>query len=140
MKRFALPLLVLLAACGLVDLDGGVQEEPRVGVIAGFHTDDPRVDVPDSVQVATPFPVTMRTYGNGCVRRGGVEVEAGEDRVTLTPWDYVRFGETCSDELQTFEHEVVMQVEVAREVQVVVRGVRHPDGVSIEVEHIVVVH
>lgn len=132
-------LVAALTACSLVDPDPRAREETRIGAIAGFTAGDPRVEVPDTAAAATNFTVRVRTYGNGCVRKGGVQAETGDTGITLTPWDYVRVGETCTDELRSFDHEVFVRVEEPRELRVVVRGTQHPSGSLLEVERVVTI-
>lgn len=132
-------LVTAMTACSLLEPDPRSREEVRIGAIAGFTATDPRVEMPDSASAATNFSVRVRTYGNGCVRKGGVQAETGDTGITLTPWDYVRLGETCTDELRSFDHEVFVRVEEPGEIRVSVRGSQHPSGGIVTVERVVTI-
>lgn len=139
-RSFALLLLALAAsACSLVDPDTEPGEEARMGAIAGFAEGDPHIVVADSGRVSETVPVLIRTYGNGCVRKGGVQVETDGDRVTLTPWNYVRLETVCTDDLRIHDHQVLLSAETPREIRLVVRGTRQPSGEVLAVERTVTI-
>ncbi len=138
-RSAALLLALVGTGCSLVDPDTEPREEARMGAIAGFAEGDPHIVVPDSGRVSETVEVLIRTYGNGCVRKGGVQVEADGDRVILTPWNYVRLETVCTDDLRLHDHEVFLSAETPREIRVVVRGTRQPSGEVLAVERVVTI-
>lgn len=131
----ALTALSLLAGCDmLVEPEEGV----RTGVISFY--DDPAVAiVPETVDAGVPFDVSIRTYGNGCMRQGETAVQTGGAVVDVRPRDIHSGANVCTDILNIFEH--VAQVVLAEPGTAVVRfhGLQLPEDVPLTIERTVVV-
>lgn len=111
----ALGLALAVLASSTFSCSSGTapEEEQRVGLIAGFNQDDPRIQVPDTVDAGDSFLVEVSTYGNGCYRQGETEVEANGSSAVVTPWDYVDVsGRACPDILLEFLHQATIRFDL----------------------------
>ena len=133
----ALPLLVLgtLLACS------GTTEPSRsaevLGTIAGYHQDDPHVEVPETAQRGIPFTVAVTTYGNSCVSKVRTQVVQEPARATITPYDTSDADMACREALIALRHEATLQFSEAGAARVIIRGLERPSGRTITVERTV---
>lgn len=134
----ALGSMVLILGCSSAV---GLDQERRIGVIAGFNEDDPRIEAPDTVAAGEPFTVTVTTYGNTCVEKGDTEVRTQDLEATVTPYDFYTVGETivCGEVLNLFEHTVALTFAEPGTARVIVRGreSRSDDGLAVRREIVV---
>lgn len=121
------PAAIGLAVCaalvaGCQDATGP-QEILEVGVVGFFNEGDPYMEVPDTVDAGVPFTLVARTYGNSCVRLGPTDVVQGPSAAVVVPYDYtVLSGGPCQDELNSFDHEVVLVFSSEGSATVTVQG------------------
>lgn len=133
-STFMLALFAIPACSGLV----GPEEETRLGVISYY--DYPLVvTVPDTVQAGTPFEVSVRTYGGGCIRPNGTNVHVAGRLVKIVPYDVHSGHDVCPDVLATFDHEAMATVRQAGLAEIRFHGKAMPaDSTLIVVRHVVV--
>lgn len=119
MRWYLVMFLPLVVACS-----GATKPESAtvrvLGAIAGYNSDDPRIDV-------TPIPngalVTITTYGDGCHRVGETEVEVHGLEALITPYDYTApAGAPCTRQLITMEHEASVTFAGSGTARIIVRG------------------
>ncbi|MEJ2678090.1 MAG: hypothetical protein P8174_03325 [Gemmatimonadota bacterium] len=95
----------ILAGCGRVTGPGSdVLEQRRVGVI-DLYSQGIAVTVPDTVQAGVPFVVSVTTYGDGCDRQDGTDVQATKLLASVTPYDLHANSAVCTDVLKLFQHQ-----------------------------------
>jgi hypothetical protein len=104
----------LLAACSSATAGGG-RDEPA---LIRFGEQTARVDVPEAVAVGAVVPVTVVTFGGGCVRdaaRAQVapapQSNGGEVAVRL--FNRNTGADVCTDDLRYIEHRVAVPAAVA---------------------------
>lgn len=118
----------LIAACNALTADS-ILRERQPGRIT-FHSDTVVLVVPDTVQIATPFEVAIRTYGDGCVDEGDTQVITSGSLIEVIPFDIfvVRAGpnHVCTDILRHFPHRTMLQFLTAGEATVRARGRAYP--------------
>lgn len=131
----ALTALVLLPACDWVV---GPEEAARVAAIA-FHHDPVTVSVPDQVNVGTPFEVSIRTYGGGCVREGSTDVIVRGSTVDIRPYDIHTGQDVCTDILHVFEHAASLTLTAPGPAVIRFHGVEEPGRARIVVERTITV-
>ena len=126
MRVPSLALAALLAGCGSIF---GPGEERVVGIIGDFATDTPAIEVPSTVRAGENVTVTIHTgWRNGCARKGATEVQARGASVTVTPYDIVQEGGTCTQAPQQFTHTATFRFARPGTAQVLVRGRPSRDG------------
>ena len=136
MRSISIALSTLLLGCSspLTEPDDG-----RVlGAIAGYNTDDPRIEI-----MTTPGSATVKvtTYGAGCHSKGETEVQLRGREAMITPYDYVVTppGMGCTRQLLSFVHEATIKLGVSGPARILVRGVDDRRGETITVERTVVI-
>lgn len=77
---------------------------------------------PDTVQVGTPFEVSVRSYGGGCTRQGGTRVTANDFEALVEPFDVTDRADACTLELKLFTHRASVSFAKAGTTTVRVRG------------------
>ena len=128
-------LSVLLLACA--SSATGPDEVRVLGAIAGYNTDDPRIEI-----VAAPGSATVRvtTYGGGCHSKGETEVVLRRREAVITPYDYTAPpGTICTLQLLSFSHETTIDFDSSGPVRIVIRGADHRHRRTITVERSVVI-
>lgn len=100
-------LALLVAGCS-----GRAEAGPdrSLGVIA-FHGDPVVIEVPDTVPAGTPFDVSVRTYGDGCVTKGDTEVRQEGRTVNVRPYDVHSGAEICTLQLKMFDHRATVTLD-----------------------------
>ena len=136
----SLPLLLLTlalgssAGCRLI-ADNEIRRERQLGLIQYYH--DPLVvQIPETVAVASPFEVTVRTYGGGCIDQGDTEVSVVGQAAAVRPYDVfvtdLPPNYACTDELRLYTHRAHVRFEQAGPATVTVHGrVRPGDSVMV---------
>ncbi|HUF13959.1 MAG TPA: hypothetical protein VMN78_12720 [Longimicrobiales bacterium] len=107
MDRIAAGIIVMaVVACG-----GPTEPEPRkeIGIISFFH-DPVVINVPDAVEAAVPFEVSVRTYGGGCQTQGVTDVEVTGHRVDVRPYDIHSGHDFCTQPLRMFDHVAMVTI------------------------------
>ena len=134
---FTLALFATLGACSLEY--GYLQTVPATLEISDVDT--VVFVVPDTVQHAVPFDVSVRAYGGGCITKGPFDVLTPFDTVAvLNPYEIVRSGSgvVCTQELAIFTHSATLTFAQPGQVEVRVVG-RDRAGVSMSRTKLVVV-
>ena len=128
------PILILPFLSVALSCDGSldIREERRIGVIA-FQGDPVVVAVPDSVQAGESFAVSVRTYGGGCHREDGTEVEAMGRSADITPYDIYTRARICTSELRMFDHTATVILHEPGIAQITFHGQQMPEDQRISV-------
>lgn len=139
MRTGLVVLFSLLAACPAIT--GPDDVERRLGIIHFTDHDSVVFDVPDTVQRATPFDVSIRTYGGGCIRQGDTEVSRSGNVAEIRPFDFHALGNrVCTAELRHYNHRVTLEFGTTGSATVRARGIKSgPPAVEITRERSVVV-
>jgi hypothetical protein len=113
---------VAFSACAL---SGGSSERQLAVIDFGGGSDTVVFVVPDTVLKSTPFEVTVRTYGGGCVKQGDTEVSLTANVAEVRPFDSFPVGrQSCTLILRLFTHRATLQFNAAGSSTVRVRGRR----------------
>lgn len=125
--------ILLLGACNLFNdfSDNSSRWQVRPGAIV-FYGDTSAVGLAaDTVQAGVPLRVSATTFGGGCTRPAGMNVEVHGLEAVVMPLDSVYTpgpNEACTMELNEFDHSAEVIFEQAGEGRIVVQGVkRGPD-------------
>ena len=137
--RFAVAVVAVYIAAACIPSTEPVRFEEEIGFIKGFNLDDPRVVVPDTVDLGEPFTVTVTTYGGGCVSKGCTAVSAEGLLATVMPYDVMAQQGVCTAILISFEHEAILQFDQTGVARVVIRGRQAPSGEVISEEQSIIV-
>ena len=133
LRRLTAVLLLTGIAPAACDSPSESGERRQVAVIS-HYSDGPEVTAPDTVLQATPFVVSVRSYGNGCISPGGVEVESVPGGAAIRPYDIHSGDAICTDVLRLFTHEAeVVLTETGRN-RLLVHGRGLPSDSLIVVE------
>jgi hypothetical protein len=99
----------LAASCGVITAGEPWQSQPALVDFGG--TDSVVFTVPSTVDRATPFEVSVRTYGGGCIRQGDTEVAMiSPTTAEVRPSDLFYTGAgACTLELRLFTHRATLQ-------------------------------
>lgn len=118
-------LAVVLSACHIL---AGPEEVRRMGSIAGYNNDDPRVTL---VQVGRRVDVSVISYGGGCERQGDTEVVVTGLDVMVTPFDFTDTdAQVCTNVLKSFDHKASVEFPTAGTGTIRVRGLSRESGVA----------
>ena len=117
--------------------DNEIRRERQLGLIQFFH--DPLVvQVPETVAVASPFEVTVRTYGGGCIDQGDTEMSVAGDAATVRPYDifvtHLPPNYMCTDDLRLYTHRALIRFEHSGSATVTVQGRARPGDSTIAVQ------
>jgi hypothetical protein len=103
-----------------------------------FYGDPLILTMPETVAVATPFDVTVRTYGGGCIDEGDTEVSLTPRAAEVRPYDifvtYLPPSYACTDDLRLYSHRAVLRFEEIGPATVTVRGRAQPGDSVIAVQ------
>lgn len=124
-----LPFLVALAACGL---SGGQSQERVVGRVA-LGTELSEIVLPQSASVRVPFPVSVNTFGGGCVPEPAADeiaVNGSVAEVTLYDWRRPAKPDACTDDLRILTHAFQLQFDQPGLATVRVRGTNEDNRFS----------
>lgn len=129
-RRNVLSLLTagLLVGCG--DPPTLADESLEVAVIGFYHSDAPRITVPDTVAVGRLFEVSVESYGNSCVELAPTEVQLTAEGATVTPMTVVRSSANapCLDILLAFLHEADVTLWDPGAATIAIRARERPHG------------
>lgn len=121
----AAALAVVLSACHIL---AGPDEVRRMGSIAGYTSDDPRVTL---VQVGRRVDVSVISYGGGCERQGDTEVVVTGLEAMVTPFDFTDAdAQVCTDILKSFDHKASIEFPTGGTATIRVRGLSLVWGVA----------
>ena len=133
---FLLASLGFSVGCQLFT-DNEIRRE-RQPAILRFYGDPLVLGVPDTVVQATPFEVTVRTYGGGCIDQGDTEVSVTGRSAALRPYDifvtYLPPNHACTDDLRLYTHRAVLRFEQTGSATVTVHGRARPGDSVIAVQ------
>src|SRR2546423_8763249 len=114
----------------------------RIGSIQSYSA-GPVITAPDTVRVATPFVVTVNTFGSSsCTAPDGAAVEITGLVATITPYDRFPSEATiCTGDIAPRPHRVQMKFGVAGAATIRVRGYTFSTGQRVlsSVDHLTVV-
>lgn len=145
MRTLLCLMVTFTAGCEPLLLGGEVRVLGTV-YIEGIQPDmqRPAIELPETVSVATPFPVSVTTQVGGCTRGGETAVEVNGNSAVITPYDYstsILDGGSdliCTDNLGFAEHIAQVTFGAAGEGTVVVRSrTSHLDATPIEYKYAV---
>lgn len=121
----AAALAGVLSACHIL---AGPEEVRRMGSIAGYNSDDPRVTL---VQSGRRVDVSVISYGGGCERQGDTEVVVTGLDAMVTPFDFTDVdAQVCTQVLKSFDHRVSIEFPAAGTGTIRVRGLSPAWGVA----------
>jgi hypothetical protein len=122
-------------------VDGVVYERrPSVLVFAGGEA--VRVTSPDTVTAGVPFPVTIVTYGGGCILLGETAVAVSGLFAELRPFEWFvtpSANVACTDDIRRLEHTATVTFPTAGRATLRVLGRQLPDEGTVSVERAIVV-
>lgn len=99
------------------------QWERQVGTIEIGGTQEPPIQLPDTVEQGVPFASTVVTFGSGsCVRADGADVNVSALTAHITPYDLVATTGSCTRDLAAYPREVTLQFDEVGEATVWVHG------------------
>ena len=104
MRRIVLIGALMVVSCSLYQA-----EVTDLGYIHFGGSDSVFFAAPETVQVATPFEVTVRSYGGGCTRAGSTRVTTGLNDVLVEPFDITDRADACTAILKFFTHRATLQ-------------------------------
>lgn len=126
------------ASCRLITDE--IRRERQLGLIQFYH-DPLLVQIPETVAVASPFEVTVRTYGGGCIDQGDTEVSVAGDAATIRAYDifvtYLPPNHACTDDLRFYTHRALIRFEQSGSATVTVQGRIRPGDSTIAVQRTV---
>ena len=138
LSKWVLPILCLIvtgAGCDLVDID---DERRQLGTIS-FYDDPMVIHAPDTVLTGAPFTVSIRTYGNGCIRQGYTEVVTRALHADIRPYDIHSGARICTDNLVITNHQAAVRFDRGGQAEVVITGHQKPEDTILVVTRTVVV-
>lgn len=140
-----LPFLVLILALGSaagcrLTTDNEIRRERQLGLIQFYH--DPLViQIPETVAVASPFEVTVRTYGGGCIDQGDTEVSLAGAVATVRPYDvfvtYLPPNYACTDDLRLYTHRAQLHFDQPGPATITIQGRVRPGDSTIVAQRVV---
>lgn len=139
MRRAVGGALVVALGCSLGTEPEEVRELGVIAIAGSTWFEDPKIEVPDTVEQSSPVRVGVTTYGDGCVRKGETEIEVQDSVVVVTPYDYRRKGVACTAALVSFAHEATLRFAAPGTARVAIRGREGRSGGLIRVERKIIV-
>ena len=119
------PVFAAVAFSGCAPFEGSSERQLAL-IDFGGGSDTVVFVVPDTVLKSTPFEVTVRSYGGGCIRQGDTEVSISANVAEVRPFDSFPVGpQSCTLELRFFTHAATLQFNSAGSATVRVRGRGH---------------
>ena len=80
-----------------------------------FFAEPSFIDTPDAVNAATPFTVTVRTFGGGCIDQGDTQSSIVGSTVEVRPFDIfatnLPSNYACPDILRYYAHSVSIRLD-----------------------------
>lgn len=127
--------LVAVAAVGLMTGCGELLDPDDEEVVAailvptGGPLDTIRISVPDTVTVHKSFPVTIRTYHGCLLKEGRTQIDIGDLRATIVPYQHYFGPGNCPDFLAERDRTVYVRFKLRGVGSVMVVGlgaIKHP--------------
>jgi hypothetical protein len=137
-RALLLGTLVLAVSAGCrLHTDNEVRRERQLALIE-FYGDPVVLAIPDTVAVGSPFEVTVRTYGGGCIDPGDTEVSLTGQAATVRPYDVfvtdLPPNYVCNDDLRLYTHRATLRFDQRGPATVTVRGRVRPGDSAIAVQ------
>lgn len=111
--RFLACLSVAAMACNSTAPDRPRYERQLAYI--NFFAEPGLIETPDTVGAATPFTVTVRTFGGGCIDQGDTQSSIVGSTVEVRPFDifatYVPSNYGCPDILRYYAHSVSIRLD-----------------------------
>jgi hypothetical protein len=124
------------SACRLAT-DNEIRRERQPALIWFYH-DPVVVQVPETVAVATPFEVTVRTYGGGCIDEGDTEVSVTGRAAVVRPYDifvtHLPPNYACTSDLRLYTHRASVRFDDAGPATVTIYGRARPGDSTVVVQ------
>lgn len=124
-------------------------EERQVSGIIDYFRESQQtvVTAPATINVNTPFEISISTFGSGCERSGGANVRVAGLQADVEVYDYTtRNLEThCTQELKRLSRSINLQFAESGEARIIIHGVRvgpessSMDGVPTTLEQTIIV-
>ena len=131
-----LSALVATAGCDSI-LSPSERDLRQVGILR-YQNEPVDVTIPLTAVSGVPFDVRVRTYGTGCHHKGDIIVGAVEGGTRIEPYDYLRVNDnTCTTQLQTFEHVASVTLSTPGAATIIVTGVAEPSRDMVRLERTV---
>ena len=128
-------VLAVSAGCRLLT-DNEIRRERQLALIE-FYGDPIVIEIPDTVAVGSPFEVTVRTYGGGCIDPGDTEVSVTGQAATVRPYDvfvtHLPPNYACTDDIRLYTHRATVRFDQAGPATVTVHGRVRPGDSAIAV-------
>ena len=144
MNRSWLVVAVGLLACNPFAPPDEIVRERLIGTISILHNVPVAIQLPDTVSRGISFPVSVRTYGDGCSAKGELEVSSSNLTAELIPYDTVvtylppDVG-PCVAILRFHNHEGMLRFDTPGSARVVIKGIEEPSDTLIAVVRSVMV-
>jgi len=110
MRRFA---LVCALFTGLYTLSACTEHEWTIRLGQLSDTSSAGITAPAVFHVGVPDTVSIKTYGNGCVRLANTQVTVQGLLATIQPVDSVRIRDVCTEQLAVFVHKAAVTFQQA---------------------------
>src|SRR3954463_8882911 len=132
---------VAVSACNLVNPDRKRTE--REAAYLRYAGLSESIVAPDTVMAGTPFEVSVRTFGGGCVDPGDTEIAIVGRVVELRPFDifttHLPRGFVCPLNLAVYTHRVSLRLDQTGATTVRAIGRADPGDTAMTVERTVFV-
>ena len=129
-------VLAVSAGCRLLT-DNEIRRERQLALIE-FYGDPIVLEIPDTVAVGSPFEVTVRTYGGGCIDPGDTELSVAGQAATVRPYDvfvtHLPPNYACTSDLRLYTHRAAVRFDQAGPATVTVHGRVRPGDSAIAVQ------
>jgi hypothetical protein len=100
-----------------------------IGYIESYTSGLRVITAPDTVRLATPFTVTVNTFGSSsCTQPAGATLVVTGLVATITPYDLSSEGGGCTGDIAPRPHRVQLAFGVAGRATIRVLGYRAKDG------------
>lgn len=114
MPRISVLIIALVAACGCSTLEPDHRRTEREPAFLSYAGSPGLFETPDTVIAGTPFLVSVRTYGGGCIDQGDTETAINEHLIEIRPFDifttHLPRGYACTDILAFYTHTVSLRI------------------------------
>jgi hypothetical protein len=133
-------LVILVAGTGLacrIFTDNEIRRERQLALVQFYH-DPIVVQTPETVSVSSPFDITVRTYGGGCIDQGDTGVTVHGLSADLRPYDhfvtYLPPRHACPDILHLYVHRATLRFDEPGTATVTVHGRVRPGDSTITIQ------